>query len=200
MPIKSHEQNREFQKINENEKKIIEGSISKISPKISMFLKKLQQHFYISFKNLDSKKDYPTIHLVPSNLTEIMNTVTPMLNANIISAGLYFGFIKNNQFFLSLEGAEYLFKEGVFLENNLMQVNEDGEKSILYGNNVLKTMIAKISPSVKKNDFLLVFNQKSELIAIARSQLDYFSIENLNPKAIVALNLIDKGYYLRKKQ
>lgn len=189
-----------FRKINENELQIIEVSLSKISPKISIFLKKVQYHFYISFKNTDSIKEYPTIYLIPSNLTKIMNMVTPILNASINSAGLYFGFIKKNQFFLSLEGTEYLFKEGAYLDNNLIQVNEDGEKSILYGNNVLKTMIAKISPSVKKNDFLLVFNQKSELIAIARSQLDCFSIENLNPKAIVALNLIDKGYYLRKKQ
>ena len=118
----------------------------------------------------------------------------------IISAGIYFGFIKKNKFRLSLEGAEFLLNLHFFSERHLATVNNDGEKAILYGNQILRKMIVKISNKVKKNDFILVFNQSNELICIARSQVNFEDIRNLKNNDIIAFNLIDKGYYLRKKQ
>ena len=101
---------------------------------------------------------------------------------------------------LSLEGAEFLLNLNFFSERYQLIVNNDGEKAILYGNKILKKMIIKISNKLKKNDFLLVFNQSNELICIARSQVDFEDIQNIKTNEIIAFNLIDKGYYLRKKQ
>ncbi|MFX1277737.1 MAG: PUA domain-containing protein [Promethearchaeota archaeon] len=81
-----------------------------------------------------------------------------------------------------------------------MYVNDKGEKAILYGNIILKKMITNIHVNLKKKDFLLVFNQLNELIAIAQSQVDFEDIQNLEPNKSIAINLVDKGYYLRKKQ
>ncbi|GAH07239.1 unnamed protein product, partial [marine sediment metagenome] len=55
-------------------------------------------------------------------------------------------------------------------------------------------------PELKKNTLLAVFNQKNEIIAIARATIDSSSFQNLKLNQKVAQNLVDKGYYLRKRQ
>ena len=99
-----------------------------------------------------------------------------------------------------MEGAEFLLNLNFFSEKHLVTVNNDGEKAILYRNQIQKKMIIKRSNEVKKNDFLLVFNQSNELICISQSQVNFEDIQNLKLNDIIAFNLIDKGYYLRKKQ
>ena len=189
---------KNFRIINNTEKTIIINSLSKISPEISSILDKKDYKLFISFNDFSSKNKFPSLFLVPNNLTELFEKIEP--NRNITSAGLYFGFIKKNRFMLSLEGAEFLLNLNFFSERYQLIVNNDGEKAILYGNKILKKMIIKISNKLKKNDFLLVFNQSNELISIAHSQVDFEDIQNLKPNEIIAFNLIDKGYYLRKKQ
>ncbi len=135
---------------------------------------------------------------MPKNLAKVINNLE--LKAYIISAGINFGFIKRNRFLLSLEGAEFLLNLNLFTRSHQLYINELGEKSILYGNKVLKNMIALVNHNLKKNDFLLVFNQKKELIALAKSQVDYNRIKILDSDEFIAINLIDKGYYLRIKQ
>ena len=116
------------------------------------------------------------------------------------SAGLYFGYIKQGKFYLSLESTEFFKNLSCFLIEQFLFLTDKGEKSILYGNNIEKEMIIRISPKLNKSDFLLVFNQNDELIAISISTVYYNIYKKLNPNDLVALNLIDKGYYLREKQ
>jgi len=61
-------------------------------------------------------------------------------------------------------------------------------------------MIIKIPSNLEKKEFLLVFNRLNELIAIAQAQIGYKTSQNLNTSDLIALNLNDKGYYLRRKQ
>jgi len=189
---------KKFREINETEKGIITDSVLKISTKILSVLKKIDYKIYIALVNKTSKNNYPSIFLIPNNLTK--NLVKFQQEISIITAGLYFGFIKKGEFYLSLEGAEFLHKSGCFSKNQELYVNRSGEKSILYGNRISKSMIAKIPTGLQKNAFLLVFNLTNELIAIAKSQVNYVTYENLNLKDPIAINLVDKGYYLRKKQ
>ncbi|TFG24717.1 MAG: hypothetical protein EU529_03220 [Promethearchaeota archaeon] len=189
---------KNFRIVNDTEKKIIINSLSKISTNILQILGKVEFKLFILLKDLSSKNKFPSIFLVPNNLREFLDTIE--FNRNVDSAGLYFGFIKRNQFFLSLEGAEFLNNLNCFSEKDQIQVNDDGEKAILYGNKILKKMIIKISSNLGKKEFLLVFNRLNELIAIARSQIDYKTSQNLNITDLIALNLNDKGYYLRREQ
>ena len=103
-------------------------------------------------------------------------------------------------FFLSLEGAEFLYENEIFSEFQQLILNKKGEKSFLYGNNISKKMIDKIPQKLKNKDFLLVLNDLNEIIGISQSQCDRQIIHTLNSEDIVAINLSDKGYYLRKKQ
>jgi len=191
-------ESREFRRINETERKIIESSISKISPGILSKLNKIEFQLLISFNLLDSIDRYPKIFLISNDHANLITIINQEFK--ITTAGLYFGFIKKDKFLLSLEGAEYLHNQGLFSQVQRIYTTIEGEKSILYGNNVLKKMIEGLPSNLKKNGFLLVFNQAKELIAVAKSQVDFQTSLKLKDNNIIALNLVDKGSYLRIKQ
>lgn len=187
-----------FRNINKVEKKIIQNSFSRISLKLISVLSNLEHLIYVSFNNITSKEKFPLIYLITNKQREIIERIDA--KEKITSGGLYFGFLKKGDFFLSLEGAEFLYKQEIFKEFKRIYINEKGEKSILYGNNILKNMVFRLPDNLEENDFLLVLNKKEELIAIATSQTNSKNVQKLKSNEVIAVNLSDKGYYLRKKQ
>lgn len=187
-----------FRLVNEIETTMIYDFLIKLSPILIPFFKKNDYRLYISLNEMEAESKFPSIFLIFKNQSILLEKV---LKTKIVrSAGVYFGFIKKGVFFLSLEGAELLHKLDKFPINRRVVVNEKEEKSILYGNNILKKMVRTMPLELKKNDFLAVFNQNHEIIAISRARIDSSSFKKLDPNNIAALNLLDKGYYLRKKQ
>ncbi|MFX1274848.1 MAG: hypothetical protein ACFFAT_07350 [Promethearchaeota archaeon] len=168
-----------------------------MSPKIISFLNEIRFELFIELINSSSNGKFPLIYLVPSEIIEIINKI--QFENNIKSSGLYFGMIKKGDFYISLEAVEFLDSFDCFPDKSKVQVNNEGEKSILYGNQILKKDILKISPKLTKDEFLLIFNESNEIIAIAKSKVNYLESKQLEPNGIIALNLVDKGYYLRRQ-
>jgi len=186
-----------FRKINEIEKQIILTSISNISTELPRIIENLKKFFYVSLEKSITRIKSPKIFFISKEQDKILQSLYP---DNIFSTGLYFGFIKKGKFYLSLEGAEFLYKNNKISTIKRLQVSDAAEKSILYGKNILKNMITELPPNLKNDDFLLIFNNINELIAIGRSYIDKDSFQNLKPSELVAFNLNDKGYYLRISQ
>ena len=189
---------KNFRIINLTEKNIILKSVEEIEPQILSILNDKEFTLFISFNKLFLDSNYPTIYLVHDDIINIVDNVNS--DILIISAGIYFGFIKKIKFFLSLEGVEFLYQMKAFSDKDYIIVNDKGEKAILYGNKIIKNFISKIPENLKKNKFLLIFNQSNELLSIAHSQIDSYQYHGLKSNDLVALNLKDKGYYLRIKQ
>ncbi len=189
---------KNFRKINEIERNIIFTSLSDISSKLLPIMDNIGNFLYISLKKLTKQNHYPDIYLISNELFKAIEKVNE--TDKVVFGGLYFGFIKKGRLYLSLEGVEFLYNSGIFSEFRRLYVNENGEKSILYGNNILKNMMVKAPSNLKEKDFLLVFNELNEIIAIAQSQVEYNSIQKIKPQDIIAINLRDKGFYLRKDQ
>lgn len=187
-----------FRQINEIEKEIIIQSLSKISPNIIQFIIRSKNMLYISLKKANSKTNYPSIYLASNYFQEEIDLIE--FNDKIYSVGLYFGFIKRGRFYISLEGAEFLYKKGILSDIGFIYVNKKGEKSILYGNDVLKDMVSKTPSNLQKGDLLIIFNDMNEILAIAQSKVERESLKQLKPKNVIAINLSDKGIYLREKQ
>ena len=187
-----------FRLINKIEKSIINDSLLKISSKVASFFKKSDYQFYIFFNEEQVESKFPLIYLVSYENNEILEE--RLKYEKIHSAGIYFGFIKKGVFHLSLEGADFLQDKQLLADSNQIVISVEGEKSILYGNDIPKSFIAKVPQELKKNDFLVVLNQHNELIALAVSEIDYSLFDKLKLSQNVAQNLIDKGYYLRRKQ
>jgi ribosome biogenesis protein Nip4 len=186
---------KSFRRTNEIEQEIIRSSLGKISKVALSALAKSNHELYIAERSSRERYFYPKIFLIPNNLSELVSRSKSI----VYSAGLYFGFIKKGEFLISLEGTFFLHERGCFSKEQHIHVNEKGEKSILYGNKVLKSMISSVPPNLKKNTFILVFNGQNEFIAIGQTQVDGETIQSLDNGDIIALNLVDKGYYLRKQ-
>jgi len=187
-----------FRLINKIEKSIINNSLLKSSSEVVAFFKKNDYKFYVSVSDEQAENKFPLIYLVSRDKSEILEERLKF--ENIYSAGIYFGFIKKSVLHISLEGAEFMRNHQLLPDSNKITVKEKGEKSILYGNDILKSDLINIPSNLKKNSLLVVINQNKEIIAIARAEIDYSSFHNLKLNQKIARNLVDRGYYLRKKQ
>ncbi|MFX1268558.1 MAG: hypothetical protein ACFFAK_11420 [Promethearchaeota archaeon] len=189
---------KNFRPINNYEKDIITNSLSQISLRFISLLDEELYNLYIQLKSPIIKGSQLSIYLIQPKQNNLKQFI--QLTSHISSIGLYFGFIKKGFFFLSLEGAEFLYRNKYILEKNQIIVNIQGEKSILYGNNILKKMLSNFSIELKMNDLVIVLNHLKEIIAIGIIKVGGNDFYNLESNDIIALNLIDKGYYLRKNQ
>ena len=187
-----------FRFVNKIETTMIYDSLIKLSPNILHFFEKNDYRLYISLNELEAESKFPLIFLISKDQSILLEK--SLKGEFVHSAGVYFGFIKKGIFFLSLEGVEFLHNHDKFPTNRRVVVNKEGEKSILYGNNILKKMVRMLPLESKKNDFLVIFNQFNEIIAIAKSIVNYQNISNIEANKIIAINLNDKGAYLRIKQ
>ena len=61
-------------------------------------------------------------------------------------------------------------------------------------------MLIKKSYNFKENDYLLVFNEDEEIIAISKATLKGSQVQNVKHENLIAFNLSDKGTYLRENQ
>lgn len=192
---------KDFEKIrsiNQIETEIIKESFSTLSSNFVFLLEDLRNKLYVIFKGKKEYDNFPKIYLFSVELQEFLNN--PKLKDSISSGGLYFGFIKKGKFYFSIEGAEFLFKNNLIATDLLLNVNPDGEKSILYGNNVSKNMLQKESHNFKVEDILIILNEEQEIIAISKAVVEGNQVQNLEPEELIAINLSDKGIYLREKQ
>ena len=187
-----------FRLINKIEKSIINSSLLKFSSEVLSYFKKKDSRLYIFINDEQKKGEFPLIYLVSCENSTILEE--KIKNENINTAGIYFGFIKKGIFHLSLEGAEFFLDENLIPIQFILSVTNKGEKAILYGNPIIKRMIFNIPSDLQKDTILLVINESRKLIALARSEIDYSNYNLLNQGDLVAKNLVDKGYYLRKKQ
>lgn len=186
-----------FREVNENEKKIISNSLYKVSSKMFKLLEENNYLLYISFNNL-VEKVFPSIYLIP--LAIVNNFESKNVKTNIISAGIYFGFIKKGEFMLSLEAVEFLISHNWISEEQKLYLTVEGEKSVLYGNRIVKKMIDEMPQRFNKDSLFFIFNNKKEFLAIGKSKINYEDFKNIKSNDVVAINLVDKGYYLRKSQ
>ncbi|MFX1524106.1 MAG: hypothetical protein ACFFCC_11415, partial [Promethearchaeota archaeon] len=155
-----------FRIVNSFESEIIRSSISTISSNLWQDLKEFRYFLFISFQQKNLKNKFPEIFLLTNDQKDILHSINPQ--DDVFSMGLYFGFIKNKNFYLSLEGAEFLSKIDRTSYFEELILNEKGEKSIIYGNDILLENVVKFSRDPKKDDFLLVKNNHDEIIACAK--------------------------------
>lgn len=188
----------DFRSVNEFEKSLIVNGLSKISQKSDAFIMKIQNRLYISFNTTSSKSQNPSIYLISTDHHDLIEKL--LVDFQITSVGLYFGFIEKDNFRLSLEGAEFLVNNEDFFKGNMLVINNKGEKSILYGNDIKMEEVLKFPTNLRKGDILVIYNSQNELCAITRSLVGKKDLTRLNSGDKIALNLVDKGYYLRKKQ
>ena len=184
-----------FRLLNSIELEIITNSLNKISAKFLDILDNLKDRLYTSIKHSTNRTNYLSIYLLTIEQQNLLNEIN--IRNKIYAAGVFFGLIKKGVFLFSMEGAEFLYTANLFTDFKKLILNENGEKSTLYGNNILKKMLIHMPIDLEKLDFILLLNENDETLGLGFSQTNNEQIFDLKPSDLVALNLIDKGYYLR---
>ena len=179
-----------FRLVNKIEKDLINLTLEKISSESDDLTAKL----YISL----TRGKNPSIYLVSDSLDQELQKFKD--SDNLISTGLYFGFIRKGKVFISLEAIDYLYGKNRLSTKVFLIVNSIGEKAVLYGNDVDKRFVIKEPKGLKEGDFLIVFNENHELLAIGISKVNYQKFQDLDQEEKVARTLVNKGSYLKRKQ
>jgi 60S ribosome subunit biogenesis protein NIP7 len=112
-----------------------------------------------------------------------------------LHAGLMIGQLKK-QFSLSIEGADLVSK--ISKQFPYVIVNEEAEKSILYGKNVYSRSIISISNMIDENEVVIILNQKREAIAIGKTRFANGLL--LRDDKVAVTTVIDAGSYLRNEE
>jgi len=186
-----------FRPINPYERNIIERAIRKFSS--NLFGKLTKDYcFYINFNFIWKKESYPSLYLLSSKQEQFIKQIR-VLN-HIYSAGLYIGFIKKGNLLLSLEFVEFIEESKYLKKVKSIVVNKSGERSVLYGNDITYRMISSISEDIEKEDEVLIYNLQHELLALGKFILENEESSLQKQQNKIIFNIIDKGYYLRKKQ
>jgi ribosome biogenesis protein Nip4 len=129
-----------------------------------------------------------TVCLVPSELETIMQ-MQPYL------AGLAIGELKK-QFVPSMAGADLFARAGKRNEFYIT-VNENAEKLVLYGRDVMGESIVEASGMLDENELVIILNNRFEAIGIGRTR---FAGRSLLQKGRVTVTTVaDAGYYLREE-
>ncbi len=134
----------------------------------------------------DTKK--VMVCLVNSKIEELMaDMVDPF------SLGLVIGELRK-QFIPSMAGAD-LFARYSKRNKFYIVVNENAEKLVLYGRDIMGESIVEASDTLTENELVVLLNTAFEAIAIGRTR---FSGNLLLQKGRVTVTtLTDAGYYLR---
>ena len=187
-----------FRKANENEKKIVKDSLYNISNNIWEYILEEKYEIYIRISESKQNKTSFELFLIPQQLQPVTNKIKNL--TTIKFSGIPLGFIKNKRLYLSLEAAELFFNLHKIDSRNLLILNENGEKSVLYGNPIKKGMILEISSEIQVNNIIFLINKNQEFLGLGLLKVNYEKYRKLKNNDNIALNLVDKGSYLRRDQ
>jgi len=110
-------------------------------------------------------------------------------------AGLAIGELKK-QFVPSMAGADLFVRSGKRNEFYII-VNENAEKLVLYGRDIMGESIVEASDTLGENELVILLNSRLEAIGIGRTRFASRSILQKGKVTVTTLN--DAGYYLREE-
>jgi predicted RNA-binding protein (TIGR00451 family) len=128
-----------------------------------------------------------TVCLVPQEFEVTIVKIQPRL------AGLAIGQLKK-QFLPSMSGADFFTRFGK--KNSFyVTVNENAEKLVLYGRDVMGESIVEASEEIEENDLIIILNTRAEAIGVGRTRFAGQLLLQIGKATITTL--ADAGYYLR---
>jgi len=119
----------------------------------------------------------------------------PFIRMQPYFAGLVIGELKK-QFVPSMAGVDLFARSGKRNEFYIV-VNENAEKLVLYGRDIMGDSIVEASDTLDENELVIVLNRRLEAIGIGRTR---FAGRSLLQKGRITMTTIaDAGYYLREE-
>jgi len=116
---------------------------------------------------------------------------------NLISAGTCFGkFTKSKQFRLHITALDYLSQYAKYK----VWIRPGGEMSFLYGNNVLKAHVGRITENVPMYAGVVLMSMSDIALGFGVSGMSTRECRKAESTAVVAFHQADVGEYLRMEE
>ncbi len=133
-----------------------------------------------------------SFYLVPSAWAEIVRE--GFTNFDIRLLGTWLGDLSRDKLRLSLPILEQISN----LTENFMIVSKHGAELFTYGRSILKEGVVSLKPSLKRGQRVIVKDQKGNVLGLALLAVDGFMRTRIGKEKLVAKNLVDIGWYIRR--
>jgi ribosome biogenesis protein Nip4 len=123
-----------------------------------------------------------------TKLTEVAETL------DIQFIGKELGSIDKGKFRLSLQ----ILTELTNLTESFMIVSRKGAEAFTYGRSIIKQSVLELSSSLVRGQRVLILNENRECLGIAALSVDATRLKRLGADRLVAKNLVDVGWFIRR--
>ncbi|GME91907.1 hypothetical protein B5S28_g2123 [[Candida] boidinii] len=149
---------------------------------------------------VDNKEDPHVFRLQKDRVyyvsEKIARLATSVARQNLMSLGVCFGkFTKTGKFRLHITSLQYLAQYAKYK----VWIKANGEMPFLYGNNVLKAHVGKMSEDIPEHAGVIIFSMSETPLGFGVSAKSTIEARNLAPTGIVAFRQGDIGEYLREE-
>jgi ribosome biogenesis protein Nip4 len=139
-----------------------------------------------------TKEKSSTFYAVPMDWMTRLNEVSEELDFQFIGKEL--GFLEKGRFRLSLQVLSELAK----ITHSFIIVSQHGAEAFTYGRSIIRESVLELNPSLVRGQRLLVLNEGRECLGIAALSVDAAKLSRLGADRLVAKNLVDVGWFLRR--
>ena len=127
--------------------------------------------------------------------TEWMTTIienSEVLDVQFIGKEL--GSIDKGRFRLSLQ----IIRELAGLTESFIIVSRQGAEAFTYGRSIIRQSVVELNSSLARGQRVLVLNENRECLGIAALSVDASKLKRLGADRLVAKNLVDVGWFIRR--
>lgn len=133
-----------------------------------------------------------SFYLVSSNWVESVRE--GYTGFDIRLAGIWLGDLSKGNFRISLPILEQLSHH----TENIMIVSKHGAELFTYGRSILKEGVVSLKPSLKRGQRVIVKDQDGNALGLAMLTVDGFMRTRIGKEKLIAKNLVDIGWYIRR--
>jgi len=139
-----------------------------------------------------SKGTTRTFFAIP---TEWMTTIIENSETlGIQFIGKELGSIDKGRFRLSLQ----IIHELANLSESVIVVSRQGAEAFTYGRSIIRQSVLELNSSLARGQRVLVLNENRECLGIAALSVDASKLKRLGADRLVAKNLVDVGWFIRR--
>ncbi len=133
-----------------------------------------------------------SFYLIPADWMQYLEIEAT--DFNISSLGIWLGDMSNGRFRLSIAIID---KIAQYTERELV-VSRKAAEAFTYGRSILRESVVSVSKGLKRRQRVVVKDEQGNPIGLAALSVDASRIDRLGPEKLVAKNLVDIGWYIRR--
>lgn len=141
-----------------------------------------------------SRGNTKTFFLIPTEWMSLVTEEEEGVRRDIQFIGKELGSIAKGRFRMSLQ----ILSELKELTDNFIIVTKHSAEAFTYGRSVLKESVVELNPELKRGQRVLVLNKDHECLGIASLSIDAARLNRLSGESLVAKNLVDIGWFIRR--